>query len=154
MIIMVSACLMGQNVKYSGGNNENAAVLSLEKEHTLIPFCPEVMGGLPIPRSPSEVQGARVVQKNGNDVTAEYEKGAELSLKLAERIHPDLIILQPRSPSCGVHTRYDGTFSGKLIPGMGKAAALLTDHGYRVIDAEDLLSDPDILHQAEGKNNE
>ncbi len=138
MKIMISACLAGENCKYDGGNNRNEKVVSLFAGNDVITFCPEVMGGLPTPRIPSEIRDGIVVNRAGVRVDKEFRRGAKKTLKIAEREQPDLIILQSRSPSCGVKQRYDGTFSGTLINGSGVAAELLIQHGFHVIDVEDL----------------
>lgn len=138
MIIMVSACLAGENCKYNGGNNRNKKVEALFNGNRIIPICPEVMGGLSTPRVPSEIVHGIVMNKDGVNVDREYRCGAEMALKIAEREKPDLVILQSRSPSCGVKQRYDGTFTGTLIDGPGLTAELLMRHGFRVVDVEDL----------------
>lgn len=138
MIIMVSACLAGENCKYNGGNNRNKKVEALFNGNRIIPICPEVMGGLPTPRVPSEIVHGFVMNKDGVNVDREYRCGAEMALKIAEREQPDLVILQSRSPSCGVKQRYDGTFTGTLIDEPGVTAELLMRHGFRVVDVEDL----------------
>ena len=138
MKILISACLIGTNCKYNGGNNRNEKVMQFLEGHEVIPICPEVMGGLPTPRVPAEIVGGTVVNREGRSVDQEYRCGAELALEIAVREQPDLIILQSRSPSCGVKQRYDGTFSGTLIPGLGVTAEVLVQHGFRVVDVEDL----------------
>ena len=138
MIIVVSACLAGENCKYNGGNNRNKKVEALFNGNRIIPICPEVMGGLSTPRVPSEIVHGIVMNKDGVNVDREYRCGAEMALKIAEREQPDLVILQSRSPSCGVKQRYDGTFTGTLIDGPGLTAELLMRHGFRVVDVEDL----------------
>ena len=138
MRIMVSACLLGENCKYSGGNNRHEKVLEYIKGHEVIPVCPEVMGGLPTPRPPAEIVSGEVINRLGVSVDREYRLGAEKALKLAREKQIDLAILQPRSPSCGTREIYDGTFSGKRIPGMGVTAALLRENGFRVIGADEL----------------
>jgi len=135
---MVSACLLGENCKYSGGNNRNEKVLAYVAGHEVIPVCPEIMGGLPTPRVPAEIVQGVVMNKAGVNVDGEYRLGAEKALELAKEHRIDLAILQSRSPSCGVKEIYDGTFTGKRIPGQGVTARLLMDHGFRVMDAEDL----------------
>ena len=135
---MVSACLLGENCKYSGGNNRREKVLEYIKGHDVFPICPEVMGGLPTPRVPAEIVDGVVMSKAGVNVDREYRLGAEKALEIAKREKIDLAILQPRSPSCGVTEIYDGTFTGRRIPGQGVTAALLIEHGFRVIDADDL----------------
>ena len=138
MKIMVSACLLGENCKYSGGNNRSEKVLEYIKGHEVFPICPEVMGGLPTPRVPAEIVDGVVMSKAGVNVDREYRLGAEKALEIAKREKIDLAILQPRSPSCGVTEIYDGTFTGRRIPGQGVTAALLIEHGFCVIDADDL----------------
>ena len=135
---MVSACLACENCKYNGGNNRNKRVEALFNGNRIIPICPEVMGGLPTPRVPSEIVHGIVMNKDGVNVDREYRCGAEMALKIAEREQPDLVILQSRSPSCGVKQRYDGTFTGTLIDEPGVTAELLMRHGFRVVDVEDL----------------
>ena len=138
MKIMVSACLTGENCKYNGGNNRNEKVLQLMTEHEVISVCPEQMGGLPTPRVPSEVRDGVVTARDGRIVDAEFRAGAAKCLETAMREQPDLIVLQSRSPSCGVRQRYDGTFTGTLVDGAGVTAQLLMDHGFHCIDVEDL----------------
>lgn len=138
MKIMVSACLAGENCKYNGGNNRNEKVLKLMKENEVITVCPEQIGGLPTPRVPSEIRYGVVTAKDGRIVDVEFRAGAAKCLEIAVREQPDLIVLQSRSPSCGVKQRYDGTFSGTLIDGAGVTAQLLIEHGFRCVDVEDL----------------
>lgn len=138
MKIMVSACLAGENCKYNGGNNRNEKVMALLAENEIITVCPEQMGGLPTPRVPAEVQNGVVMNRDGISVDKEYRLGAEKCLEIAKEFQPDLIILQSRSPSCGVKQRYDGTFTGKLIDQRGVTAELLIRNGFHVIDVEDL----------------
>ena len=138
MKIMVSACLAGENCKYNGGNNRNEQVLQLMAENEIVTVCPEQLGGLPTPRIPSEIRNGIVTAKDGRVVDAEFRAGAARCLEIAIREQPDLIILQSRSPSCGVRQRYDGTFSGTLTEGMGVAAQLLIENGFHVVDVEEL----------------
>ena len=138
MKIMVSACLLGENCKYSGGSNRNKKVIDYVSGHEVFPVCPEVMGGLSIPRPPAEIVGGKVINNQGVSVDGEFRRGAQAALEIAVREGINLAILQSRSPSCGVHEIYDGTFSGKRIPGQGVFARLLTEHGFAVMDAEDL----------------
>lgn len=135
---MVSACLAGENCKYDGGNNRNEKVLRLMAENDVIRVCPEQLGGLPTPRVPSEIREGIVTARDGRIVDREYRAGAQRCLEIALRERPDLIILQSRSPSCGVKQRYDGTFSGTLTHGAGVTAELLMENGFRCIDVEDL----------------
>ena len=138
MKIMVSACLLGENCKYNGGNNRNPELLRLLSGHTVIPVCPEVLGGLPVPRVPAEIVNGAVMNREGISVDDAFRQGAEKALEIALREKPDLIILQPRSPSCGVAEVYDGTFSGKLVSGHGVFAGLALKAGFQVVDAENL----------------
>ena len=130
--LLVSACLLGENCKYSGGNNYTPAVEALKEKFDVIPVCPEQMGGLPTPRIPAERVGEKVLTREGADVTAEYRKGAEDALAVAKTNGVKLAVLQERSPSCGSECVYDGTFSGKLIPGQGVTAQLLEKNGIKV----------------------
>lgn len=143
MKIMVSACLLGENCKYNGGNNKNEELIQLLAGHTVIPVCPEMLGGLPAPRTPAEIVNGTVTDKNGKSVDEAFRKGAEKALQLAKQEQPELIILQPRSPSCGTKQVYDGTFSGTLIPGSGVFAALAQETGFRAVDLDDVLKDPE-----------
>ena len=139
--IMVSACLLGENVKYNGGNNKNETLLHLLSGHTVIPICPEVLGGLPVPRIPAEIVNGEVINRNGESVDEAFRKGAEKALEIAKQEKPDMIILQSHSPSCGVKQVYDGTFTGTLIPGQGMFAQMAQEAGFKVIDIEDIKED-------------
>ena len=140
MKIMVSACLLGENCKYNGGNNLNPELVRLLSGHTVIPVCPEVLGGLPVPRIPAEIVDGTVINREGVSVDAAFRRGAEKVLEIAAAEQPDLIILQPRSPSCGAGQIYDGTFSGTLVRGKGVFAEMAVNAGFRVMDAEDALA--------------
>ena len=133
MKILVSACLLGVRCRYDGKSKPHPAVERLMEQHTLIPVCGEIFGGLPTPRVSAERQGARVVTADGRDVTAAYRRGAEEVLRLAERYGCKAAILKERSPSCGSGRIYDGTFTGTLTDGWGVTAELLRDHGICVI---------------------
>lgn len=142
--LLISACLLGFDCKYSGGNNAMAAetLAKLREQYRLIPVCPECAGGLPVPRTPAERQGRWVVTRDGRDVTAAYEKGALIALRLARLYDCEAALLKERSPSCGSDEIYDGSFTGKLIPGSGTAAELLHVCGIAVFGenrAEELL---------------
>jgi len=137
MKIMVSACLLGENCKYNGGNNRNPELLHLLSGHEVVPVCPEVLGGLPTPRAPAEIVNGVVINREGVSVDDAFRLGAKKAIEMARQEKPDLIILQSRSPSCGVKEIYDGTFSGKLVPGHGIFAEMALQAGFRVIDAED-----------------
>ena len=134
MKILVSACLLGRDCKYSGGNNHSQALLDWLDAHDLEPVavCPEVQGGLGTPRPPAERQGDRVVNREGRDVTTQYVRGAEIALETARREGCRIAILKAKSPSCGTGQIYDGSFTGTLVPGDGVASRLLQDSGIRV----------------------
>ena len=136
---MISGCLKGENCKYNGGNNYNEELMKMLSGHQLIPVCPEVLGGLPTPRIPAEIVNGTVMNRNGLSVDTAFRAGAEKALEIAKREQPDLIILQSRSPSCGVKEIYDGTFSGKRIAGQGVFAELAIRNGFKVVDAEEIL---------------
>ena len=138
MKIMVSACLAGENCKYNGGSNRNEKVLQMMSEHEVITVCPEQMGGPPTPRVPSEVKNGIVTARNGRNVDREFRAGAAKCLEIALREQPDLIVLQSRSPSCGVKQRYDGSFTGKLVDAPGVTAKLLMENGFRCVDVKEL----------------
>ena len=132
---LISACLIGVNCKYSGGNNALPVekLKELDEKYELIPVCPESFGGLPTPRVPSERVGDKVLAQDGRDVTAEFEKGAHEALHLAKKHGAHIAILKENSPSCGSGTVYDGTFSGTLTAGDGVTAELLKNNGITVI---------------------
>lgn len=138
--LLISACLLGSNCKYSGGNNAlpAAALARLRARYRLIPACPETAGGLPIPRQPSERIGERVISKIGHDVTAEFEKGADVAIALARRYGCRKALLKANSPSCGSGRIYDGTFIGTLIDGDGAAAEKLRALGVAVYSEKEL----------------
>lgn len=136
--ILVSACLLGVNCKYSGGNNLCPAVVALKDRYHLIPICPEMMGGLTTPRPPAERQGNWVINKEGTDVTAQYRRGAEEAARLGQLFGCRMAILKSRSPSCGCGVIYDGTFTGTKIAGDGVAAEHLKALGYRLFTEVDL----------------
>lgn len=134
MNILVSECLLGIRCKYSGGANPCLAVIQAVKagRHRLIPVCPECLGGLAIPRQPSERVGDRVLSRTGEDVTAQYERGAQAALALAKLYGCTAAILKERSPSCGSGVIHNGRFDGGLTPGDGVTAALLRANGIAV----------------------
>jgi uncharacterized protein YbbK (DUF523 family) len=136
--LLVSACLLGCRCRYDGGCCRDERVLALREKYELIPVCPEQMGGLPTPRVPSEIADGVVTARDGRNVDREFRLGAAKCLEIALREQPDLIVLQSRSPSCGVKQRYDGTFTGKLIDAPGVTAELLMKNGFHCVDVEDL----------------
>ncbi len=138
MKILVSACLLGLRCRYDGRSRPDTAVLALGKDHTLIPCCPEQLGGLPTPRSPAEWQGERIVNSAGENVTDQYRRGGEEAAALARILGCELAILKERSPACGSREVYDGSFSGVLVPGRGSAAAALRAAGIPVLGESEL----------------
>jgi uncharacterized protein YbbK (DUF523 family) len=136
--ILVSACLLGVNCKYSGGNNQNEKVLEYIKDKEVIPVCPEIMGGLSTPRPPSEIINDKVMNNLNQDVTQQYKKGAEETLKLAKIFNVKKALLKAKSPSCGKGYIYDGTFSSTLTEGNGITTKLLIENGIEVITEKDL----------------
>ena len=138
MKILVSACLLGENCKYNGGNNRNPAVLKFIEGHEMVPICPEMMAGLGCPRTPVEIVKGIVTDRNGNVVDGVLREAVARALAQIRDQGIDCAVLQSRSPTCGVNQIYDGTFSSTRITGSGIFAQALKDAGYRVIDAEDL----------------
>jgi|GEM_PF-166838 len=156
MKIAVSACLLGNNVKYNGGNNRNIYVLSLTEGQHVLSLCPEAAGGLPTPRVPSEVQGKSsevqekssevqmekyprmVLSRDGRDVTEEFYKGARECFEILRKEQPDLVILKANSPSCGIHYTYDGSFSHVLTRRGGIFGEMVKEAGISVMDEKDL----------------
>ncbi len=138
MTILVSACLLGENCKYNGGNNRSERVLRYIAGHEVISACPEMLGGLPCPRKPVEWRDGRVLTRDGDDCTEAFSLGVPRALDIIGERHIDLAILQSRSPTCGVKQIYDGTFTGTKIPGMGALAKALYERGVLLMDAEDV----------------
>lgn len=138
MKILVSACLLGEACKYNGKSNKNEDLIKFLENHQVFPVCPEVMGGLPTPRLPSEIKDGKVINIKGESVHQEFTMGAELALEIAKAKQVDLAILQPRSPSCGVKQVYDGSFSGQLVGGSGIFAELLAKDGIRSIGPDEI----------------
>ena len=136
--ILVSACLLGENCKYNGGNNFTPAVAELVKGREVLAVCPEMMAGMGCPRTPIEIVDGVLMDRNGNDVDAAMRKAVDQAMEVVRKEEIYCAILQSRSPTCGVNQIYDGTFSGKLITGSGIFARALKDAGYKVLDAEDI----------------
>jgi uncharacterized protein YbbK (DUF523 family) len=146
---LISACLLGIRCAWSGDDKyKNNRSIELSKVETLIPICPEQLGGLSTPRAPQEIQGGtgddvldnkcRVLNKNGEDVTEQFIKGAKETLNIAWQFNIKKFITKSESPSCGCGQIYDGTFSGKLMGGDGVTTALLRRNGIGIIPEEDL----------------
>lgn len=140
---LVSACLAGRPCAYDGRPRTCPAIASLVKEGRALPVCPECLGGLPVPRIPAEIAGgtgedvfkgrARVINQEGQDVTGAFLRGAQKALKLARGKGISTAILKSRSPSCGYGSIYDGSFTGRLRPGHGVTAALLSRAGFKIL---------------------
>ena len=135
--LLISSCLLGLACRYDGGWREYD-LKELEKKFNLIPICPEIYGGLPTPRVPSEIKGDRVINREGVDVTAQYEKGAKEALHLARLFNVKCAVLKAKSPSCGKNTIYDGTFTKTLTEGDGITAKLLKANGIAVFTEEEI----------------
>ena len=146
-MIIVSACLCGDNCKYNGGNNANEKVKDFIKGKEVMYVCPEQMGGLSTPRNPSEIVGSakgilygedKIISNKGVDVSREFISGARKVLEIAKKNKVNLAILKAKSPSCGKGFVYDGTFTGNKIIGNGITAQILMDNGVKVINEEEL----------------
>jgi uncharacterized protein YbbK (DUF523 family) len=134
--ILVSACFVSEGYKYSGGANINEKVLKLKEKYDFILICPEVFGGLPTPRVPSEIIGDKVMNSIGEDVTLAFHRGADMALELAKKHNCKIAVLKAKSPSCGKGYIYDGSFTHTTTSGHGVAAKLLMDNGI-VVYTED-----------------
>ena len=135
-MLLISACLLGCACRYDGKSKPHPLAVELARRGLAVPVCPEQLGGLPTPRKPSERQGGRVVMADGRDVTAEYRRGAEATLHLARLYGCTAAVLKERSPSCGKGQIYDGTFTGRKIPGSGVAAEALQAAGLAIYNEE------------------
>ena len=138
MKILVSACLLGRNCKYNGGNNYDENVVQFLQDKQIIPVCPEVLAGLGVPRTPIEIVNGILLDRDGNSVDAALRRAVQQILEQVSGEAIECAILKSRSPTCGVRQVYDGTFSGTLTDGSGVLAQALSDAGYQVIDAEEL----------------
>ena len=138
MKILVSACLLGENCKYNGGNNFSPEVAEFVRDKEVLPICPEMMAGMGCPRTPIEIVDGVLMDRDGNNVDAAMRKAVEEAMELIRKEDIQCAVLQSRSPTCGVNQVYDGSFSGKLVSGSGILAQALKDAGYQTIDAEDL----------------
>ena len=138
MKILVSACLLGENCKYNGGNNYNAAVAEFVKDKEVITVCPEMMAGMGCPRTPIEIVDGVLMDRDGNNVDTAMREAIEKAMEIIRQEEIQCAVLQSRSPTCGVNQIYDGSFSGKMIDGSGLFVQALKDAGYQVIDAEDI----------------
>lgn len=138
MNILVSACLLGVDCRYCGTGLFHEAVCKLKNNHNLIPVCPEQLGGLTTPRNPVELVKGRAVDKENNDVTAQFLKGAEETLKIAKLLDCTTAVLKSNSPSCGYGRIYDGTFGGSLIEGNGITAAKLAENDIKIMTEKEI----------------
>ena len=136
--ILVSRCLLGDACRYDGAARPCPAAVALGERFVLVPICPECDGGLPVPRPAGERRGNRVETKDGRDLTPFYRRGAEAALNKARESGAVAAVLKSKSPSCGVGTIYDGTFSGRLTVGDGVTAELLKQNGIAVFTENDL----------------
>ena len=138
--VLISACLLGDNVKYSGGNNLTPELVTLLEKYNvkIVKICPECFAGLPIPRVPSEIREEKVYGKDGRDITEEFLIGAEKTYQIAKIKQVDFAILKERSPSCGSSFIYDGSFSGKVIQGQGLTARRLNKENIVIFSEENL----------------
>lgn len=138
MKILVSACLLGENCKYNGGNNYNPSVVAYVAGKDVLPICPEMMAGMGCPRTPIEIVNGALMDRNGNNVDFAMRGAVVRAMEQIRHEKIECAVLQSRSPTCGVNQIYDGSFTGKLIPGSGIFAQALKNAGYQVIDAEDI----------------
>lgn len=145
MKILISACLLGARCRYDGAGKAHPDAVELAKKHELVPVCPEQLGGLATPRTPAERQGDLVVTACGADVTEQYRRGAEESLRLCRLLGCEAAVLKERSPSCGSGQVYDGTFSKSLTEGDGVTAALLKENGIPVYGESDIKKLPETV---------
>ena len=138
--LLISSCLIGENVKYNGRNNL-IDLTKLQRKYELIPFCPEVAGGLPTPRPPSEIVSytpLKLINIEGRDVTSEFRLGAKKALDLVKQEGIKKALLKANSPSCSSALVYDGSFSGRVVEGMGVTTLLLIENGVEVLDENSL----------------
>ena len=136
--LLISSCLLGNNVKYNGKNNYIKEVELLKNKYNLIVVCPEVMGGLPIPRIPSEILNDKVINKEGIDVTSNFIKGKDEAIKLVKKYNIKKALLKEGSPSCGSKYIYDGTFSGNKIEGLGITTKALKELGLDIYNEKEI----------------
>ena len=135
--VLVSACLVGENCKYNGGNNKNDKIIEFLKDKEVILVCPEVMGGLSTPRFKSEILGGKVINEYGEDVSEYFANGAKIALSKAIENNVTLAILKEKSPSCGVKKVYNGQFNGTLVKGSGVFSSLIGQLGIKILTEED-----------------
>ena len=147
MKILVSACLLGENCKYNGGNNYCPKVAAFVEGHAVIPVCPEMEAGMGCPRIPVEIRKGILTDRNGNNVDAPMRLAIQKRLESLQDQQIDCAILKSRSPTCGVRQVYDGSFTGTLVEGSGLFAQALREAGYRVIDSEEIGKEEMVCHR-------
>ncbi len=130
--ILISACLVGDKVRYDGKSQYHPLIKELLQKYELVPFCPEVEGGLPTPRVPAEIVKDRVLNEKGKDVTANFNSGAELALNICRYLNIKIAILKDGSPSCGSTEIHNGKFDGRMIKGKGITTTLLEQNGVKI----------------------
>ena len=136
--MLISACLLGVECRYDGGSQSIDRLDSLMERYRLIPICPEQMGGLATPRTPSERCGGRIVARDGRDVSEAFLRGADQACHIARLFGARLALLKARSPSCGFGEIYDGSFTGRRIPGNGITADALANMGVSIFTEENI----------------
>lgn len=145
-MIAASRCLIGENCTYAGKNNLCKEIKELYHQGLVLPLCPEVLGGLPIPRTPCEISGEKVIDQKGIDRTSEYTTGAKIALEKCLEKNIKIAVLKARSPSCGKDFIYDGTFSHQLVEGNGIFAQMLKEHGIQVYSENEIEEVLNILN--------
>ncbi len=136
--LLISSCLLGIPSRYNGERKEHPLISALEEKYELIAICPETLGGLEVPREPAEIRGSRVINKAGQDVTQEFEKGAGIALDIAKGLSIKMAVLKERSPSCGHGLIHDGTFTDGMVEGDGICARLFLQNGIEIFGETDI----------------
>ncbi len=157
--VLISRCLIGAKCRYDGKQCKEETICKIEKilkkyknDIFFVAVCPEVDGGLSIPRAPAEISSGKVINTEGDDVTKAYIRGGEMALMRAKEINAEFALMKAKSPSCGCKEVYDGTYSGTLIPGAGIAAGMLIDAGFKVYSELDLEEIERELENIKGAN--
>ena len=132
----VSACLLGVNCKYNGSNNLHQGLKEFLQDKEVLTVCPEVLGGLPSPRACCEIREGKVIDEHGKDVSEAFRNGAAIAAHKVKEFQADMVILQPRSPSCGNTCVYSGYFDGRLVSGRGIFAKLLHTENILAMDVD------------------
>lgn len=147
--ILVSACLLGDKVRYNGTDKllSHPAIVKWQSQKRIVPLCPEVAGGLPVPRPPAEIQAnGTIIARTGENVTKEFELGAQIALRLCVQHQIQYALLKARSPSCGNEEIYNGSFSGEVVQGAGVTAQILQKHGVQVFNEKQIDTLAEILN--------